>query len=109
MVGHCDLLQIREQTSCIRKCYFLPFASFCGAPYRVDEAGVVKSVCKAGCVVGTCMQIANKMKVDLSDVDGGTHEPTRDRGFLGCQESDVRCQLEITSLESVGVVTGEAE
>ena len=70
-------------------CDFLPLASFGGAPYSVDETGVVKCVVKAGCVVGAHMQIANKMSIDLSYVDRRTHEPTGDRGLVGCYECDV--------------------
>jgi hypothetical protein len=57
----CDLLKVLTRHS-------LPLAPFGGAPYRLDETGVVKCVFKAGCSVGTSMQIAQKMNVDLSNV-----------------------------------------
>lgn len=69
--------------------YPLPLASFGGAPYSFDEAGVVKSVFKAGGVVGAGMQISDKMSVDLSDVDCRTHEPAGDGDLVRCRELDV--------------------
>jgi hypothetical protein len=87
----------------------LSLASFIGAAYSFDEAGVVKCVFKAGRGVGARMQIPDKMSVDLSHVDRGTHEPTRDRGLVVGSERDARRQLEIPSLEAVGVITSEAE
>ena len=47
-------------------CKFLALASFGGSPYSLDESGVVKCVLKAGCAIGTRMQIADKMSVDLA-------------------------------------------
>jgi hypothetical protein len=47
-------------------CKFLALASFSGSPYSLDESGVVKCVLKAGCAVGTRMQTADKMSVDLT-------------------------------------------
>jgi hypothetical protein len=70
-------------------CDFLLLASFGGAPYSLDETGVVKGVFKARCAVGARMQIADKMSVDLSHVDRRTHESTGDRGLLGWYECDV--------------------
>jgi hypothetical protein len=55
------------------------------------------------------MQIADKMSVDLSYVDGRAHEATEDRGLVGIREWDVRRQLEIALLEAIGVIAGEAE
>jgi hypothetical protein len=53
--------------ACLREaCKFLALASFGGLPYSLDESGVVKCVLKAGCAVGTRVQIANKMSVDLA-------------------------------------------
>jgi hypothetical protein len=40
-------------------CKFLALASFGGSPYSLDDSGVVKCVLKAGCAVGTRMQIAD--------------------------------------------------
>ncbi len=54
------------------------------------------------------MHIADKMSVDLSYVDRRTHEATGDRGLIGCREWNVRPQLEVPSLEAVGVITGQA-
>jgi hypothetical protein len=55
------------------------------------------------------MQIADRMSIDLSHIDGRAREATGDRGLVGSREWDVRRQLEIPSLEAVGVITGEAE
>ena len=53
--------------ACLREaCKFLALASFGGLPYSLDESGVVKCVLKAGCAVGTRVQIADKMSVDLA-------------------------------------------
>jgi hypothetical protein len=71
----------------------LPLTLFGSAPYSLDEAGVVKCVCKAGCAVGARMQIADKMTVDLSHVDRRTHEPTRDPALVGWREWDIRVSL----------------
>src|ERR1700730_3439807 len=49
------------------------------------------------------------MSVDLSHADRRAHEATRDRGLVGYHERDVRSQLEVPSLEAVGVIAGEAE
>jgi hypothetical protein len=70
-------------------CNFLALALFGGAPYGVDEAGVVKCVFKPGYVVGARMHIADEMSVDLSDVYRRTHEPTGNRRLLGWHECDV--------------------
>ena len=67
----------------------LPLASLGGTPYSVDEAGVVKCVVKAGCAVSARMQIADNMGVDLPHVDHCAHEPTGDRGLLGCHEWEI--------------------
>jgi hypothetical protein len=56
--------------------YFLPLASFGGAPHSLDETGVVKCVFKAVCAVSARMQVVNKMSVDLFDVNRRAHEPT---------------------------------
>jgi hypothetical protein len=88
---------------------FLTLPLFGGTLYSGDQAGVVKCVVKAGCVVGARMQIADKMSVDLSHIDGRAHEATGDCGLVGSREWDGRRQLEIPSLEAVGVITGEAE
>jgi hypothetical protein len=93
----------------LQACNFLTLALFGGTPYSVDQAGVVKCVVKVGCVIGADMQIADKMSMDLSYVDGRAHEATEDRGLVGSREWDVRRQLEITRLEAIGVITGEAE
>jgi hypothetical protein len=100
-----DFLRVRF----LEACKFLALASFGGAPYGIDETGVVKCVFKAGCAVGARMQIADKMSVDLSDVDRRTHEPTGDCGLLGCREWEVRPHLEISSLKTIGMTTGQAE
>jgi len=78
-------------------------ASFGGAPYGLDETGVVKGVFKSGFTVGARMQVADKLSIDLSDIDRGAHEPTGDRSLLGWHELDVRRQLQVPSLEAVGV------
>jgi len=65
-------------------------ASLTGTPYRIDEAGVMKCVIKAGSAVGARMQIADKMSVDLSHVNRRPHEPTKDRALVGCSEWDIR-------------------
>src|ERR1700730_284472 len=49
------------------------------------------------------------MSVDLSHADRRAHEATRDRGLVGYHERDVRSQLEVPSLEAVGVIAGEAQ
>jgi hypothetical protein len=41
-------------------CDFLPLATLGGAPYSLDETGVVKCVVEAGGAVGARMQIASK-------------------------------------------------
>ena len=69
----------------------------------------MKCVVKAGCSVSALTQIADQMRVDLSHVDRRAHEATRDRGLVGYHERDVRSQLEVPSLEAVGVITCEAE
>ena len=61
---------------------------------------------EAGCAVGTRMQIADKMSVDLSDVDRRAHEPTGDRGLLRCLERDIWLQFDVSSLEAIGVIAG---
>jgi hypothetical protein len=86
----------------------LPLASFVGAPYSLDETGVVKCVVKAACAIRACIHIADKMRVDLSHVDRA-HEPAGDRGLVGRREWDVRRELEIPSLGAVGVITVQAE
>jgi hypothetical protein len=67
-------------------CKFLALASFSGSPYSLDESGVVKCVLKAGYAVGNRMQIADKMSVDLADVERRAHESAGDRGLLGWYE-----------------------
>jgi hypothetical protein len=67
----------------------LPLAAFGGAPYSLDETGIVECVSKTGCVVGARAQIANKMSVDLSNVDRGAHEATGDHGSLRFLKWDV--------------------
>jgi hypothetical protein len=73
----------------------LPLTSFTGAPYSLDETGVVKCVFKARCGAGILAQITNKLNVDLSQVDRGAHEATGDHDVVGCHKWDVRCQLEV--------------
>src|SRR5579864_3304116 len=90
-------------------CQALPHASFCSPPYSLDETGVVNRVFKTGSVVGALTNIADEMSVDRSHIDRGTHEPTGDRGLLGRLECHVRPELEISSLEAVGVVASQAE
>jgi len=80
---HCQWSRVHAEAD------FLPLASFCGAPYGVDETCVVKCMFKAGCVVSGGVQIAGEMSVDLSHVDRGTHKPTGDQGLLGCLKFDV--------------------
>src|SRR6266566_6118897 len=87
----------------------LPLTSFTGAPYSLDETGVVKCVFKARCSASTLAQVTNKLNVNLSHVDRGAHEATGDHDVVGRDKWDVRCQLEVPSLEAVGVITGEAE
>jgi len=55
------------------------------------------------------MQITDKISVDLSYVDCCAHEATGDRSLLGFREWDVRRQMEVPSLEAVGVITGKAK
>jgi hypothetical protein len=76
-------------------CNFLPLAQVGGARDSLDQTRVVNCVLKAGCAAGARMHIADKMSVDLPHVDRRAHEPTRDRGLLGCDERDVCRQLEI--------------
>ena len=68
------------RTSAIRSrlltCNSLPLASVGGAPYSLDQPGVVNGVLEAGCAIGPRPNIADKMSVDLSDVDRRAHEPT---------------------------------
>jgi hypothetical protein len=70
-------------------CDSLPLASVGGAPYSLDEPGVVNCVLKAGCAIGSHLQIADKMSVDLSHVDRRADESTGDRSFLGSLKTDV--------------------
>src|SRR6266404_6747731 len=56
-------------------------------PYQIG-AGVVKCVLKPRCAIGARMQVAHKMSVDFSYVDGRTHEPTGDRRLFGCLEGN---------------------
>jgi len=67
----------------------LPLASVGGAPYSLNEPGVVNCVLEAGCAIGPRLHIADKMSVDLAYVDRRAHEPTGDRGLLGCLKTDV--------------------
>jgi hypothetical protein len=66
----------------------LPLASFGGAPYSVDEAGVVKCVVKAGCAVGARLQISDQMSIDLSHIDG--YDPIGDLARPGCPHQSLR-------------------
>ena len=88
---------------------FLSLASFAGAPYSLDETGVMKCVFKAGRCVGASLQITEKVSVNLSHVDRRPHEPTRDRSLVGRREWDIRRELEVPSLAAVGVITRQAE
>lgn len=69
---------LHELTDCLSR------ASFGGARHRLDETDVVKCVVKSGCAVSARMQVADKMSVDLSDVDRRAHEPTGNASLLGC-------------------------
>ena len=60
----------------------LSFTSFRGAPYSLDEPSIVKCVLKSRSSVGPIMQIADKLGVDLSYIDGRLHGPARDRGLV---------------------------
>jgi hypothetical protein len=80
---HCQWRRVHAEAD------FLPLASFCGAPYGVDETCLVECMFKAGRVVSAGVQIAGEMSVDLSHIDRGTHKPTGDRGLLGCLKFDV--------------------
>lgn len=67
---------------------FLPLASFGRAPYSFHEAGIVNCVVKTGCAVGARMQIAEKLRVDLTHIDGCLHACARDRSGIGFIEFD---------------------
>jgi hypothetical protein len=70
-------------------CNLLALASFGGAPYGLDEAGIMKCLFQPGYAVGARMHVADETSVDLSHVDRRTHEPTGNRGRLGWHECDV--------------------
>ena len=68
--------------------------------HGLDETGIVEGVFKAGRAVGSRMQIAKKLGVDLSHVDGCTHEAAGNRGLLGCGKWNAGLQLEVPGLDS---------
>jgi len=87
----------------------LPLAPVSGAPYSLDETGVVNCVSKSGRAVGPRTQITGKTSVDLSDVSRRAHQPTSDCGPVGCHEWDVRDEPEVPRLEAIRVIAGQAE
>ena len=67
-------------------CNALSLASFGGAPYSLDEPSTVKCVLESRSSVGPFMQIADKLGVDLSNIDCRLHGPARDRGRVRFNE-----------------------
>jgi hypothetical protein len=92
--------------SFLTSCEALSLTLFHSAHYSLDQTRILNCVVKAGYAVGPGTVIPDKMSIDLSHVDGGSHETAGGRGFVGYRERNIRRQLEIPSLTAIRMIAG---